>query len=91
VLPGEAIMKAATRLGYTWPTVCGGQGECKTCVLEVHEGADLLEPMAREEERGLQEAFGALTRRGHALRLACQARPLGGPVVVYKRGVRASS
>jgi 2Fe-2S ferredoxin len=87
VLEGETIMEAANRLGYQWPTVCGGQASCTTCSCEVEMGADALEPMSRLERTELERVFPTLERRGLPVRLACQARPTA-DVVVIKRGVR---
>ena len=84
---GETIMEAATRLGYSWPTVCGGQASCTTCVCDVEEGAEALEPISRLERTELERVFPTLERRGLPVRLACQARPTA-DVVVTKRGVR---
>lgn len=86
---GETLMDAARGLGFYWPTTCGGQGVCTTCLSEVTSGAELLADMGRSERKTLT------TERGEAVlqrpvRLACQAAVLGeGTIVVTKPGVRS--
>jgi ferredoxin, 2Fe-2S len=84
---GETIMEAAKRLGYHWPTVCGGQASCTTCMCHVEDGADSLEPMGERERVALERLFPTFEHHGLPVRLACQARPVG-RVTVMKRGVR---
>lgn len=83
---GATIMDAARALGYYWPTTCGGDARCTTCLCDVQDGAERLSEMGRNERRAIVEERGeaALAR---PLRLACQAR-LFGDVQVYKEGVR---
>lgn len=83
---GATIMDAARSAGYYWPTTCGGEARCTTCLCEVQEGIDSLSPMGKNERRAIVAERGedALKR---PLRLACQARVLG-DVRVYKEGVR---
>lgn len=82
-------MHAATRLGYRWPTVCGGQADCGVCVLEVIDA-----PVPLPSPSGIEQArLDVLpeTRRypERHYRLACQLRPpaVADPLVVRKRGV----
>ncbi|HEX5369221.1 MAG TPA: 2Fe-2S iron-sulfur cluster-binding protein [Dehalococcoidia bacterium] len=88
VKPGDTLMGAATGLGYYWPTTCGGQGVCTTCLSEIVSGGQLLSEMSRSERKTL------LAERGEAvlqrpLRLACQATVLQeGSIVIKKTGVR---
>lgn len=86
---GVTIMEAAHASGLYWPTTCGGQGICTSCLCTVEVGAENLDEMGRSESRTLTQEMGVdeatLTRRG--LRLACQAR-VHGDVTVIKRGVR---
>jgi chlorosome envelope protein X len=70
--------------GYTWPTVCGGLGTCRTCFVEVQHGHDHLTPIADLEAEGLAALSVAATG---GVRLACQIG-LNGPVEVKKRAVR---
>jgi ferredoxin, 2Fe-2S len=88
--PGETLMEAARGLGYYWPTTCGGQGVCTTCLSEVVSGGELLADMSRSERKTLTAERGeAILAR--PMRLACQATVLGeGTIVVSKPGVRAS-
>lgn len=83
---GETVMGAAVRAGYRWPTVCGGQGTCRTCFFEVIDGAANLSPVAALEREGLDSLGPA--PGGAERRLACQARVTGWTVTVRKRGVR---
>src|SRR5690606_114724 len=39
---GETVMGAAQARGLYWPTTCGGQGICTTCLSEVVGGAQNL-------------------------------------------------
>jgi len=84
-LPGETVMTAAIRLGMRWPTVCGGHGECGACVMRVDHGADSLSPPGPAERQRLAEL--TVYTSGN-LRLACQAVPGQGPIVVRRTGVR---
>jgi ferredoxin, 2Fe-2S len=85
---GDTLMAAAQALGYYWPTTCGMQGVCTTCLSEVVSGGELLAEMSRSERKTL------LAERGEAIlkrpvRLACQATILGeGTIVLNKTGVR---
>jgi 2Fe-2S ferredoxin len=85
---GETLMDAARALGYYWPTTCGGQGVCTTCLSEVVSGGELLAEMSRSERKTLIAERGeAILRR--PVRLACQAAVRGdGIIVLDKPGVR---
>jgi 2Fe-2S ferredoxin len=85
---GETIMGAARGLGYYWPTTCGGQGVCTTCLSEVVSGGELLAGMGRSERKTLAAERGeAILLR--PVRLACQATVLlEGTIVLNKAGVR---
>jgi 2Fe-2S ferredoxin len=86
--PGETIMGAANARGLYWPTTCGGQGICTTCLSEVAEGAKSLVDMGRNERKTLVAERGeAILRR--PVRLACQAIVLEGETIkITKPGVR---
>jgi 2Fe-2S ferredoxin len=86
---GETLMDAARGLGYYWPTTCGGQGVCTTCLSEVVSGGELLAEMGRSERKTLAAERGeAIFSR--PVRLACQAAVLRqGTIVVSKPGVRS--
>jgi 2Fe-2S ferredoxin len=88
---GETLMGAAQARGMYWPTTCGGQGLCTTCLTEVISGASSLVEMGRYERKMLTAERGpAILKR--PVRLACQTGLRGGgPLVVYKAGVRADS
>lgn len=86
-LPGETLLGAAQRLGYSWPTVCGGEGQCRTCYAVVEEGENALSPITALEEEGLEALAIVMRRTGKPVRLACQAVPIGN-LVVHRTGVR---
>jgi len=83
---GETIMGAAQSAGYYWPTTCGGEGRCTTCLCVVIEGMEHLSPRGRSESKVLTEERGQAVLQ-QPLRLACQARVYG-DVLVEKPGVR---
>jgi len=85
---GSSIMEAAWARGLYWPTTCGGQGICTSCVCVVEEGEASLDEMGRGERKRLIEEFGEPNVNQRRLRLACQAR-VRGDVTVRKSGVRA--
>jgi 2Fe-2S ferredoxin len=87
---GETLMDAAHLHGLYWPTTCGGQGICTTCLSEIVGGAESLAEMSRSERKTLVAERGeAILRR--PLRLACQAAVLDtGTIIVSKLGVRAA-
>jgi 2Fe-2S ferredoxin len=86
---GETIMGAAAARGLYWPTTCGGQGICTTCLTEVVSGGDGLLEMGRTERKTLVAERGASVLR-RPVRLACQAIVREGHVVVVKAGVGAA-
>ncbi|MGQ0625688.1 MAG: 2Fe-2S iron-sulfur cluster-binding protein [Sporichthyaceae bacterium] len=82
--PGETVFLAAGRQGYRWPTICGGLGTCRTCLMLVDQGQENCSPIGDLEAEGLD----ALQEpRDGVRRLACQTR-VSGDVVVTKRGVK---
>lgn len=83
----ETVFAAARRNGYWWPTVCGGLGTCRTCLLAVSDGAQNCAPAGELEREGLATLGRAPDGQ---TRLACQLR-VNGPVTVVKRGVRRVS
>jgi ferredoxin, 2Fe-2S len=85
--PGTTVFAAAHDAGLRWPTVCGGQGSCHTCVMRVVEGAHNLSPVGTWEEEGLRELGLTDDTPEQPYRLACQAQ-VRGDVVVRKSGVR---
>jgi len=84
----ETVIQAAWRNGYTWPTICGGAGTCKTCVFLTLEGAENLRPIEPWEDEGLRSIAATLpANRGQGWRLACQAK-VSGDIRLRKAGVR---
>ena len=88
---GETVMGAAQARGYYWPTTCGGQGICTTCLSEVVSGGEVLSEMSRSERKTLIEDCGeSILKR--PVRLACQAAVLlRGSLTIQKLGVRPAN
>ena len=88
---GETLMGAAQARGLYWPTTCGGQAICTTCLTEIVSGGETLAEMGRSERKTLIAERGeAILRR--PMRLACQAAVLSdGLITVMKPGVRSAS
>lgn len=87
---GETVMAAARRLGFTWPTVCGGNAECGVCALEVVAGGAALAPPTVEEAARLAALPERRLYPDRTYRLACRLVGVDG-LVVRKRGVVAPS
>jgi 2Fe-2S ferredoxin len=85
--PGQTIMAAALDSGLYWPTTCGGQAICTTCLCRIEAGAENLDEIGRTELMTMTEERPEALVRENNLRLACQAR-VSGDVTVDKRGVR---
>jgi 2Fe-2S ferredoxin len=83
---GEPLAFAAWRLGYRWPTVCWGQGECLLCRVKILAGDELIEPAKEEEVASLKAQLRISADR---VRLGCRLLVTGDGVVVEKRGVVA--
>ena len=87
---GVTLMAAAQASDLYWPTTCGGQGICTTCLTEIVSGAEALAEMGRSERKTLTEERGQAALK-RSLRLACQAAVLRpGTVTVTKVGVRSA-
>jgi ferredoxin len=84
---GEALMQAAIRQGYRWPTICEGRADCGVCFVRVREGEDQLSPRLQEETDLLGE-FRPTKKDPAATRLACRLFVHGDGVVVFRPGVR---
>ncbi len=83
-------MEAAHANGLYWPTTCGGQGTCTTCLSEITSGLECLAEMGRSEQKRLVAERGEAFLR-KPMRLACQAGVIrDGAVTVLKVGVRQS-
>ena len=80
-------MAAAWAKGLYWPTTCGGQGICTTCMMEVIAGGEGLLPMSRGERKTLVAERGEAVLR-LPFRLACQTVAQAGEIIVRKPGVR---
>lgn len=85
--PGETVFRAAARQGYRWPTICGGNATCRTCVLVVESGSENCAPIGDLEAEGLDALKEA---KDGVHRLACRLQ-VTGDVVVLKRGVKPLS
>jgi 2Fe-2S ferredoxin len=80
------VIEAAWRNGYSWPSICNGQGMCKTCVFMVVQGGESLSSIKTWEQEGLDSIARGRAQQGE-WRLACQAR-VDGDVYVRKIGVK---
>lgn len=76
---GQTILDASLKAGIPHYHACGGQGECSTCRILVHTGAEFLSPLSKKEK---------LLRKSIPLppdvRLACQTYIKGSPVFVHR-------
>lgn len=87
---GDTLMGSAVGQGWYWPTTCGGQGVCTTCLTEIVSGGELLSEMSRSERKTLAAERGE-AMLAKPMRLACQTAVLReGTVVVNKSGVRSA-
>jgi uncharacterized 2Fe-2S/4Fe-4S cluster protein (DUF4445 family) len=69
---GKTVLSCAGELRVRVSSVCGGDGACGTCRVQVIEGWDRLTPPTPDETyKELEEPY----------RLSCQARLLGDVVV----------
>lgn len=68
---GASLFECAESAGVRVPTSCVKQGKCRECLVEIETGADLLTPLAPQEEH-LDGRF----------RLSCRARLVGETGVV---------
>jgi ferredoxin, 2Fe-2S len=75
------------RLGFTWPSVCGGEASCRTCFVIITDGHRGFPPPDAVEQRALDELRLTARRYEGPLRLACQAAPTADAVVI-RRGMR---
>lgn len=90
LLEGETLLDGAERMGYSWPTICGGVGMCTLCWVEVEEGAENLSEMSQLEANALSIGRGRDGEIEPGVRLGCQVTAHG-RVVVHKRGVNEAS
>lgn len=88
VAADETVFQAAARAGLRWPTVCGGNGTCGTCVSTVIDGDEHCSPVGAHEQETFAVVLRQRDRQGR--RLVCQLR-ITGPVTLSKRGVRPKS
>ena len=86
VEPDETIFAAAWRNGFSWPTICNGQGTCRACVLTVVDGGEHLSAVQPWEREGLDAVTVGMRGDPSSYRLACQTK-IDGDVVVHKAGV----
>jgi ferredoxin, 2Fe-2S len=77
---GEALMEAADRLGYGWPTFCHMQCLCGECWVEIRAGAENCSAVDPQEKETLTN-----TGRPAGARLACQLL-VQGEVTVHREG-----
>ena len=87
IKPGETVFAAAARLGYSWPTQCGGVADCGSCISNITEGVDNCAPPGDLERETIARVRPGRHQHDPSFRLACQLR-ITGPVTLTKRGVR---
>lgn len=69
---GKTLLQCALDMGVSVSHVCGGDGACGTCRIEVVEGWDGLSPQTPDETyKELDPPY----------RLSCQARVIGDVIV----------
>ena len=68
--PGQRLLDVILDAGIDHRHICGGNGFCTSCRIEVLEGADSLSPVSPLERERLGPRAGRL-------RLACQAHIRG--------------
>lgn len=73
---GKVLLRIAGELGVKVSSVCGGDGACGTCRIEVVEGWDNLTPPTPDETYKELEA---------PHRLSCQAKLIGDVIVKVAR------
>ena len=79
---GESVFHAAVDAGYKWPTVCGGEGSCRTCYMRILEGADSFEASDDWEQEVLDDlAFSSRTVCAWLVRRGFTATPPCGDLV----------
>ena len=93
---GKTLMEAARELGVSLDGVCGGQGKCGKCRVEVLEGNNEkyrlnskmghLSPMGETERKLLARTSG---QTESTVRLACLSHIQGDIVVYVPEGSRA--
>jgi ferredoxin len=86
VEPGETVFAAARRLGYRWPTICGGEGDCRACYCIVEQGDEHTSDPAAAEQAQIDALRAVVGDVAGVVRLACQLH-IDGRVVVRKRGI----
>ena len=87
VMPGETVFLAAARLGYSWPTTCGGIAECGSCISTITDGVENCTAPAAAESETIARVRPGRHQHDPAFRLACQLQ-VTGPITLTKRGVR---
>lgn len=69
---GQTVLSCALEMGIKISHVCGGDGACGTCRIEVVEGSDNLTPATPDETyKEIEPPY----------RLSCQAKIVGDVVV----------
>jgi 2Fe-2S ferredoxin len=81
---GESVMAAGQRAGLKWPTICGGNGQCGWCHVEIVSTDIPLSPPDAAEVLTLKHVVKAPA--GMTIRLACQIRPEG-DLVIERAGI----
>ncbi|WP_425043427.1 adenylate/guanylate cyclase domain-containing protein [Primorskyibacter sp. S87] len=75
---GMTLLDISRTNGVPHTALCGGKGRCTTCRVIVEQGAELLHPPDKIEQRSLEAAKAPPNAR-----LACQIRP-NSPMTVFR-------
>ena len=76
---GQTILEASLLADIPHYHACGGNGECSTCRVRIHEGGRYLSDLS-EKEKQLRQAIPL----GPNVRLACQTYVKGTPVSLHR-------
>ena len=76
---GETILQHSIREKIPHLQECGGNGICTTCRVRIHSGSSQLSPLSKKEEE-----IKSIKDWDDSIRLACQAKVLGGPLTVER-------
>lgn len=73
--PSPTLLEVLKAHRIDWMHACGGKGRCGTCRVQIIKGQENMAPLNEVEQRIASKLMASE-------RLACQAKLLGGDVVV---------
>ncbi|MEM1401511.1 MAG: 2Fe-2S iron-sulfur cluster-binding protein, partial [Pseudomonadota bacterium] len=74
---GLSVLEMGQTRDVPHAALCGARGRCGSCAIRIVQGVETLSPIGRQEAETLAKRSG-----GPHIRLACQAIPQGGTVMV---------